>query len=396
LWPAVRVLSVGNMYPPHHLGGYELMWRSWVAQMSARGHEVAVLTTDFVLDEPDPGIAEEPRVARELRWYWKDHEFPRITLGSRLRIERHNQAVLRGHLARFKPGLVAWWAMGGMSMSLLEEARRSGTPAVGFVHDDWMVYGPHVDAWQAAFGGRPARLVERLSGIPTRIELPAAAKWAFVSEATRYHAAREYPALATAAVIHSGIDAPRFSPAASREWKGELLLVGRIDPRKGTEVAVRALGLLPGMSLRVVGGGDAAHRRSLEELARSVGGADRIRFETLPRAAIPQAYADADAVLFPVLWEEPWGLVPLEAMAMGRPVVASGLGGSGEFLVHERNALLYRPADSPEALAAAVRALAADTDLRQRLRAGGLETASHHTEDTFADAAEELMHGVAA
>ena len=51
-----------------------------------------------------------------------------------------------------------------------------------------------------------------------------------------------------------------------------------------------------------------------------------------PRAELRDVYAAADVVVFPVQWNEPWGLVPLEAMSVGRPVVASGTGGSAEYL----------------------------------------------------------------
>ena len=55
---AVRVLTIGSMYPPHHLGGYELIWRAAVEHLRARGDEVRVLASDFTLTEPDPSISE--------------------------------------------------------------------------------------------------------------------------------------------------------------------------------------------------------------------------------------------------------------------------------------------------------------------------------------------------
>jgi glycosyltransferase involved in cell wall biosynthesis len=95
-----------------------------------------------------------------------------------------------------------------------------------------------------------------------------------------------------------------------------------------------------------------------------------------------QQYAACDVVLFPVEWDEPWGLVPLEAMAVGRPVIATGKGGSGEYLRHEENCLLTDAGD-PEALKAAVGRLASDEALRRRLRTNGFETASQHTLEQF-------------
>ena len=123
----MRVLTVGNMYPPHHQGGYELLWRASVEQLRAAGHEVRVLTTDHREDDPDPGLDEGADVHRELRWYWSDHEFPQLSVGDRRALERHNLTVFDRHRADFAPDAVAWWAMGGMSLSLLERARSRGS-----------------------------------------------------------------------------------------------------------------------------------------------------------------------------------------------------------------------------------------------------------------------------
>src|SRR3954462_15813456 len=88
--PAVRVLCVGNMYPPHDLrGGYELTWRSSVLHLRANGHEVRVLTTDYRSPALDPTAELDADVHRELRWYWRDHAFPRFSPRERLAIERH-------------------------------------------------------------------------------------------------------------------------------------------------------------------------------------------------------------------------------------------------------------------------------------------------------------------
>jgi glycosyltransferase involved in cell wall biosynthesis len=69
-------------------------------------------------------------------------------------------------------------------------------------------------------------------------------------------------------------------------------------------------------------------------------------------------------------------------MALGRPVIATGRGGSSEYLRHEDNALLYEAGDA-DALAAAIRRLAHDPGLRAKLHAGGSKTAPLYTEDAF-------------
>jgi glycosyltransferase involved in cell wall biosynthesis len=382
----VRVLAVGNMYPPHHLGGYELVWRAAVRHLRAAGHDVRVVTTDFRV--PSPQEADEDGVRRELRWWWRDHAFPRLPVRERLAVERHNARVLERELDAFHPDAVTWWSMGGMSLSLLERVRRRGLPAVAFVHDDWLDYGPRVDAWLKLFTGprrgRLARPAEAILRMPARVDFDAAARYVFVSERTRQRALEAGHNPGDWGIAHSGVDPAYLDPRPERPWAWRLLYVGRIDARKGIGTAVDALAQLPAeATLTIVGEGDPSAEAGLRAQAERLGVAERIELAGFrSRADLPAAYEAADVVVFPVIWEEPWGLAPIEAMALGRPVIATGRGGSGEYLRNGENALLFEAGDAT-ALAAAVTRLAADGELRARLRAGGLHTAPLHTEDVF-------------
>jgi glycosyltransferase involved in cell wall biosynthesis len=372
------------MYPPHHFGGYEIVWRAAMRHLAEHGHSVRVLTTDLDIGASEP---EDPDVHRELRWYWRDHEFPRLPLAERLRLERHNARVLRRHLDEHRPDVVTWWSMGGMSLSMLETVRRRGIPAVAFVHDDWLDYGRTADGWTGLFGARLkwlAPLAQRVSGAPTGVDLEHAARYVFVSDTTRRRAREAGVAMASTGVAHSGIDPGYVDPAPPREWSWSLLYVGRIDERKGVQTAVAALTELPGeATLTIAGGWDEGEERRLRATAERLGVLDRVRFlGQRSRDQLRDDYAAADVVVFPVIWEEPWGLVPLEAMARGRPVVATGRGGSGEYLRDGENALLFEAEDAA-ALARAVTRLAGDADLRARLREPGLETARRHTENAL-------------
>jgi glycosyltransferase involved in cell wall biosynthesis len=387
----VRVLTVGNMYPPHHLGGYELIWESAVARLRDAGHEVRVLTTGF--RRSGAGAETDREVRRELRWYWRDHAWPRHGWRTRLELERHNGAVFERNLREFRPESVAWTSMGGMSLSLLERARRGGLPAMAMVCDEWMLYSPDRDAWVAGFRGplRPlAPIADRLTGIPARVDLASAGPALFMSEVVRSRAAAAWD-LPGSRVVHLGADRSAFREAPERPWAWRLLYAGRIDPRKGIDTAVEALSLLPGeASLRVFGGGDDAHLGELRDLAAARGVAERVEFAAGGREQLAAEYAAADLLLFPVRWREPWGLVPLEAMAVGTPVIATGEGGSAEYLRDGENALLFEPGDAA-ALAATVQRLAEEPRLRARLRAGGLETAARIDDRAFYDAVEELL-----
>jgi glycosyltransferase involved in cell wall biosynthesis len=317
-------------------------------------------------------------------------------LRERLELERHNAGVFDRHRAEFEPDAVAWWAMGGMSTSLLERGLRAGLPAIGVVVDEWLSYAPLVDGWQRAFG-RPglAPIAAALTGVPTPVRLERAAEWIFVSAYLRERAVAAGVAVDGAPVVHAGIDPDLFPAAEERTWDGSLLCLGRLDPRKGVATAIEALAQLPGCTLRCVGAGDEAHRERLAAVAAEYGLAPRVRFERVPRTEVAGVYAAADALLFCVEWPEPFGLVPLEAMAVGTPVIATGTGGSAEYLRDGENCLLVEAA-APEALAGAVDRLAGDTELRRRLRAGGFETAAAHDERRFDEAIAAALERVAA
>jgi glycogen synthase len=278
--------------------------------------------------------------------------------------------------------------MGGMTLGLVERVRVAGVPAVGVVGDEWLVWGPKVDAWQRLCRRlrAAAPLAGRLARLPTAVDFGHAAIWLFNSDEVRSRSLAAGP-LADARVEHPGIDDTLFRPAPAHEgWNGRLLYLGRMDERKGVHVAVEALAHLPDATLKVQGRGDPAYVERLERRAAELGVRHRVEFTSEPRERLPELYAEADAVLFPVQWDEPWGLVPLEAMAVGRPVIATGTGGSAEYLRHEHNCLIYEPRHDAAELARAVERLAHNAALRERLRDGGLSTAPLFTERRYNEA----------
>ncbi|MGI8904124.1 MAG: glycosyltransferase family 4 protein [Solirubrobacteraceae bacterium] len=391
----MRLLCVGNRYPPWATGGYETVFSGAVLALRAAGHRARVLST-----VPDPsdrpsGQDREPDVHRHLHWYWRDHAFPQLGMRACVSLERANACTLRRHLVELAPDAVIWWAMGGMSLSLLAQVRRAEVPAVGVVGDDWMLYGPEVDRWTRRWrrgGALPARLAERSLGVPARLDLDRGAHWMFGSEYLRTSARGAGWRLPDAMVAHHGIDPQRFGWNEPGRWRWRLLYCGRLDPRKGIATAIEALALLPAQAtLRIHGDGDPRHAAELAALAAELGVSDRVRFQRSDLAEVAACYAEADAVLFPVRWREPWGLVPLEAMAVGRPVIASRAGGgAAEYLEEERNCLQFEPGDAAS-LAAAVRRLAGEQELRASLREGGRATAARFDDHTFHESLEREL-----
>ena len=367
---AMRVLTVGNMYPPHHLGGYELMWRSSVSPAARRRRRGAGADHRLPAARPRTGNRRGPRIARELRWYWHEHEFPPLSAPGRLRgSSATTSPYWTASSPQFGPDAVAWWAMGGMSMSLLGRAREAGVPAVGVVVDEWLVYGPRVDAWRRGPGR--SRLVGRLAGVPSGFELGPTAELAVRERLpARTRGRRRSRGRGRDRRPPGDRDRPVRAIAASGVG-GAAVCLGRVDSRKGVATVIGALGELPECTLRCVGAGDDGHLAGSPRSRPRPGSGRRVSFDRVDRARSPACWPAPTRCCFCVEWPEPFGIVPLEAMAVGMPVIATGTGGSAEYLEHRRNCLVVEPGDAA-AVAAAVQRLAGDPELRERLRAGGL------------------------
>jgi glycosyltransferase involved in cell wall biosynthesis len=206
-------------------------------------------------------------------------------------------------------------------------------------------------------------------------------------------------------VVPCGVDLELFTPegpAAPRTpGRQRLLVVSRLVERKGIGDAVTALARLPEAELLVAGGPEAsrldadAEARRLAALARELGVTDRLRLlGRVPPAELPALYRSADVVVC-VPWYEPFGMVPLEAMACGVPVVAAAVGGLVDTVVDGATGL-HVPAHQPDRVAEAVAALLDDPDRRAALGRAGARRARRYGWDRIAASTLEVYARIAA
>lgn len=191
-------------------------------------------------------------------------------------------------------------------------------------------------------------------------------------------------------VVPPGVDLERFTPgeagAARRRFGFEdtptIVFVGRLQPFKGTDLAVQALArlgrMVPDARLVIVGGdsprGSFGERLRLRLAALRLGVADRIRFlEPVTHAELPDLYRAADVVVVPSA-SESFGLVALEAAACGTPVVATDVGGLRLTVRDGVTGYLVGTRD-PSSFAAALSRVLADPSAAERLGANAVELA---------------------
>ena len=201
-----------------------------------------------------------------------------------------------------------------------------------------------------------------------------------VSEAARRFVNKYFPG--TYEIMPNGIDCTRFRPDVEpierfKDGRINILFVGRMDRRKGVPYLCKAM---PKIAKQLKGGvrliivGEKGLRtlfcpRPLNLAGTEVVWAGRVAPELLPRY-----YATADIFCSPAIGQESFGIVLLEAMASGVPVVASDIPGYRTILTPGREGLLVPP-KSPEDLASALVTLARDEDLRKELGGRGREKA---------------------
>jgi rhamnosyl/mannosyltransferase len=212
------------------------------------------------------------------------------------------------------------------------------------------------------------------------------------------------PHRAKCVVVPYGLPLERYSPAPAVSARADmlrreavrptLLFVGRLVGYKGVEVLLRAM---PGLDADAVVIGDGPCRGSLESVARELGPAARVRFlgEVDGDELLAWYHACEVLVLPSITRQETFGMVQLEAMLCGRPVVSTELGTGVSWVnQHEHTGLVVRPGDSRE-LHHALARLIGDPGLRRRLGdAARARVLGHFTAETMCNATRLLYRDI--
>lgn len=206
--------------------------------------------------------------------------------------------------------------------------------------------------------------------------------------------------------VDTGLLSPE-GPAVPRGRRFRIGVVGRLVPRKGVELVIRALALLKAdgwddVELVIVGGGEPGpggkdpEISRLEGIAVEQGVADRVIFQgRIPHTDLAETIRSCDAIVC-APWYEPFGIVPLEAMSCGVPVVGAAVGGLLDTVVDGSTGILVPPQDPP-AIAAAVARLLSDPELAHRLGVNGRRRAVDlYSWDRVAELTEECYETILA
>jgi glycosyltransferase involved in cell wall biosynthesis len=356
----VRILLVNWQDPENpHAGGAELHLFELFGRLAAKGHRVHLVCSGWA------GAARAAQVRG-------------------LSVERHggrHTFALAGRPAVGRALIRENWDI------VVEDINKLPLFLAMLTHLPFCVIVPHLfgtTAFQEAVWPMAATVALAERPIP---RLYRHAGFHAISESTRDDLAARGVALERIRVIHPGIDAVSYTPAAGldRTQPATFLYVGRLKRYKGVEVALRALALVrldrPGLTLDIAGTGDDADR--LGELAGALGIAGAVRFHGfVSEASKRELFRAATANLFPSP-KEGWGLTVMEAAACGTPSLASDSPGLRDSVRDGVTGYLV-PHGDPAALAERMRQLADDPALVARL---GLAARAHAEAWSWDDAA---------
>lgn len=275
-----------------------------------------------------------------------------------------------------------------LSPSVLAAAQRRGVPVVMTVHD-YALMSANYALWD---GGKPLPL-----GVPG-VWKTARTKFikgsflatlmleairalhhfvgAYDKNIDRYIAPSEFVAKALGTlgvaesrvtVVHPPVAVP---PRVVRHDEGYVLFVGRLEAYKGVATLIEAMRALPDAALRIVG--DGPDRQRLMGMARGMRNVTFVGF--LQGEALWEEYAGARMLVVPSVWYEPFGVVALEAMARGVPVIVSDRGGLPEIVEDGASGVVFAAQDAKD-LAVKILRLAEDRPYAGTLGKAGLARA---------------------
>lgn len=404
---SLRICVVSNYYPPLFIGGYELGCSDVVEALQRRGHQVKVLTSTYQVEQPQ----KDGDVFRQLKLadWWTPDSFR--SMEDVLKKEIGNQRAFKELCRQFNPHLIYIWNPVGISLSIASVAQQMGLPVCYFVSDHWL------EEWENDLGYRiwreqPSSLHRRVLwkamlgflrtfGILRPPAPPDFLKTQFVSQSLKQQALSKGRPVSDASVIHWGVDVEKFRNTERPKGLQRLLYVGQVAPHKGVHTAVEALKLLvkDGYEATLTIAGSSAapeYQAKIREIISSAQLEASVRLTgRISREEVASLYPEHDVLIFPSIWDEPFSITVLEAMASGLAVVGTATGGSSEIMRDGVNALVF-PKEDAEACARCVAKLFDDPKLFEEIRRNARHTIEQkHRIEQMVDTIENSLREAA-
>lgn len=424
----MKILIVSNLYPPHHVGGYELRCSQVAEYLQLNGNEIRVLTSSYRL--PTDGTGSEKDIDESVAGVHVERSLHHYGLQRQPSGRPYTLAMARRQLAdtrrfarvleEFRPDIVSWWNLEGITKTILPIPASRGIPDVCFIDDMWMVreYGTRGENesllwfrfWDGNWGPVPFRGLLQIAlarwgrkvqyeGIPTQRFPNRPRHVCFVSEFMRVEHRTAGLFFPSSEVIYGGVSCERFcvQRAIVDFERGRLrfLYVGYIEPHRGLHTIVDALELVPpdlreSIELSVVHSGPPKPGKYVEQIKTKIeqlGLSQMVTFlGNVRHDEMPGVYREHHVLISASTRPEGLPMAMMEALCGGCAVITTGSGGAIE--IADIAELPIFPKDHPLALSRLIAKLARDRGLVFEIASRGQKVALR--EFTFARMAERI------
>lgn len=392
LFKLMKILFISNFYPPHKIGGYELLCQQVVEAFIQRGHAAQVLTSTLGIKQPE----NENNVNRCLTLESDlDHYQVKRTLNYPA-AKKRNIEYLHAQVSSFRPDIIFIWGMWALSKELaLESEKLLNSRVVYYLANPWPIEkNLHAAYWELPPRRSYFRPLKQLLRIPVRLWLGSEWKRTPLkfqnapccSEALRNQLLSAGVPLNDSPVIYEGIDLPKYVSFGEqrKRYHGSgslyLLYVGILAPHKGVHTILEALSRLAPVvqekvTLTIVGTGLSEYESELHRLVESYGIQKIVTFcAPIPRVDLPEFLCRFDSLLLPSIWDEPLALIMQEALASGMAVIGTANGGTQEIIQDGQNGFLF-PSSDATALAHTIEKILSDPSILKKVGLSGQLTA---------------------
>lgn len=398
----MKILFVTNLYPPAILGGYEILCEYVCGEFCSRGYEVVVQTSDFRTNGtklPINSIGKnKEKIVRNLQLYLPFGKPARRARARHIAADVYNKKMTARLLVKEKPDIVFFWSLRRLSLGSVRAAIEAQVPYAMTMNDDYLLaYKP------GEFSFEPRKnasyYLDRSLALRTTwlgLQFP---KVTIISQSLLDNMIQQGAPIAHARVIYQGVDEKAFvlkdSPGSLHD-PVRVLYAGQVHMYKGVHTVVESVAKLGekniNIHLKIAGTGESEYRNFLGALAGRLKIADKVEFlGKVDREKLAELYKESDIFVFPSIWDEPFGLTHLEAMASGVPVISTTNGGPGEFLDHGVNALTFKAEDSYD-LSDKIESLVKDNQLRKRIALAGRKCVEDNfTNKRYVDDLEQFI-----
>lgn len=339
-----RILFWNEFFLPT-IGGIEVLCGQLIDSLRKRGYEIAVVSDDRRGRHPPEEIVQGTRVFRLPFFRGMAGDLPAI-----VEVKKRLALILE----EWRPALVHLHTSGPSLFYFLENRIFEKAPSLWTVHS--------LEYSKAEWNLRILRAVTAANAVSAFIQ----------GQIRSWDPAAEWKV----PVIYNGLRPPALKPVVVPA-SPFVFMAGRVEKEKGFDVALRAFGgiraAFPELRLKLAGDGKALVE--LRALAEELGLSRSVDFMGwLGPEEIPDLIAQSRLVLMPSRWEEPFGLVALQAMQLAKPVVATRVGGLPEVVIHRETGLLV-PKEEPDEMAQVMMEILRDPALDSAMGQRGRERA---------------------